>query len=125
LIWEVEYTDQLGTWWEALTETEQETIDATVRLLQQQGPHLPFPYSSGIAGSKHPQMRELRIQHHGRPYRILYAFDPRRAAILLIGGDKTGNNRWYDTFVPIADDLYDTHLDLLNEEGARNGTTLE
>ena len=124
-MWEVEYTDQLGTWWEALSEAEQETIDATVRLLQQQGPHLPFPYSSGISGSRHPQMRELRIQHHGRPYRILYAFDPRRAAILLIGGDKTGNDRWYDIFVPIADGLYDTHLDLLSKEGARNGTTLE
>lgn len=124
-MWEVEYTDQLGTWWEALNEAEQETIDATVRLLQQQGPYLSFPYSSGITGFRHPQMRELRIQHHGRPYRILYAFDPRRAAILLIGGDKTGNNRWYDTFVPIADGLYDAHLDLLNEEGARNGTTLE
>jgi hypothetical protein len=55
-------------------------------------------------------MRELRIQHEGRPYRVLYAFDPRRVAILLIGGDKTGDKRWYASFVPIADDLYDQHL---------------
>ena len=55
-------------------------------------------------------MRELRIQHKGRPYRVLYAFDPRRVAILLIGGDKTGNNRWYDQFVPIADKLYAEHI---------------
>ena len=55
-------------------------------------------------------MRELRIQHDGKPYRILYAFDPRRAAILLIGGNKTGVDRWYDVFVPIADRLYDEHL---------------
>jgi hypothetical protein len=55
-------------------------------------------------------MRELRIQHEGRPYRVLYAFDPNRAAILLIGGDKTGNNRWYEIFVPLADRLYDEHL---------------
>jgi len=55
-------------------------------------------------------MRELRIQHSGRPYRVLYAFDPRRTALLLIGGDKTGNNRWYEVFVPIADSLYDAHL---------------
>jgi hypothetical protein len=52
-------------------------------------------------------MRELRVQHQGRPYRVLYAFDPRRVAILLIGGDKTGNDRWYEKFVPRADRLYD------------------
>jgi len=51
-----------------------------------------------------------RIQHEGRPYRVLYAFDPRRVAILLLGGDKTGNDRWYDEHVPIADTLYDEYL---------------
>lgn len=56
--------------------------------------------------SRHSHIRELRIQHQGRPYRILYAFDPARNAILLIGSDKTGNDRWYDLFVPKADDLY-------------------
>ena len=60
-------------------------------------------------------MRELRIQHEGRPYRVLYAFDPNRAALLLIGGDKTGNDRWYEIFVPIADRLYDEHLKELED----------
>jgi hypothetical protein len=55
-------------------------------------------------------MRELRIQHQGDPYRVLYAFDPRRFAILLTGGCKAGDDRWYETLVPIADDLYDEHL---------------
>jgi hypothetical protein len=55
-------------------------------------------------------MRELRIQHQGRPYRIWYAFDPKRDALLLIGGGKTGDNRWYEIFVPIADRLYEEHL---------------
>ena len=54
-------------------------------------------------------MRELRIQHQGRPYRVLYAFDPERNALILIGGDKTGNDRWYEIFVPIADRLYREH----------------
>ena len=54
-------------------------------------------------------MRELRIQHEGHPYRVLYAFDPNRDAMLLIGGDKTGNNRWYEIFVPVADRLYAEH----------------
>ena len=62
-------------------------------------------------------MRELRTQHEGRPYRTLYAFDPRRAAILLNGGDKTGNDRWYETHIPMADKLYDAHLEELKKEG--------
>jgi len=66
-------------------------------------------------------MRELRTQHEGRPYRTLYAFDPRRAAILLIGGDKTGNDRWYEIHVPVADKLYDVHLEELKKEGNQNG----
>ncbi|WP_339098005.1 type II toxin-antitoxin system RelE/ParE family toxin [Deinococcus sp. VB343] len=122
--WEVEYTDELGAWWEQLSETEQESIDATVRLLEARGPQLGFPHSSGISTSRHSHMRELRIQHQGRPYRILYAFDPARNAILLIGGDKTGNDRWYDLFVPKADDLYDEHLSILEEE-AKNGKEME
>ncbi|BDP42262.1 toxin RelE [Deinococcus aetherius] len=117
MTWEVEYTDELGAWWETLIEAEQESIDAAVRLLEARGPHLGFPHTSGIHGSRHAHMRELRIQHQGRPYRILYAFDPRRSAILLIGGDKTGNDRWYEVFVPLADSLYDVHLDTLNKEG--------
>jgi hypothetical protein len=61
-------------------------------------------------------MRELRIQHQGRPYRVLYAFDPARNAILLLGGDKTGQDRWYKVYVPIADRLYDEHLQELADE---------
>ena len=75
-----------------------------------------MPHSSGVETSRHPRMRELRIQHEGRPYRVLYAFDPRRTAMLLIGGDKTGNNRWYEEYVPIADAIYDRHLRELEEE---------
>jgi hypothetical protein len=66
-----------------------------VGVLEAKGPHVPFPYSSGIARSKHDHMRELRVQSGGRPVRIFYAFDPRRSAILLIGGDKTGDKRFY------------------------------
>jgi hypothetical protein len=62
-------------------------------------------------------MRELQIQHAGVPYRILYAFDPRRSAILLFGGSKVGDDRWYEIHVPIADRLYDEHLQTLREEG--------
>lgn len=119
--WEVEYTDEFAQWWYSLTEREQESIDASVRLLEMLGPSLKFPHSSGVNGSRHGHMRELRTQFGGRPLRILYAFDPRRKAILLIGGDKTGNDRWYEEYLPMADDLYDEHLDVLRKEGLFDG----
>jgi hypothetical protein len=119
--WEVEYTDEFGQWWAKLSEAEQESVAASVGLLERLGPRLPFPHSSGIARSKHGHMRELRIQHDGRPYRVLYAFDPRRVAILLIGGDKTGNDRWYEEFVPVADRLYDEHVKALKREESEDG----
>jgi hypothetical protein len=115
--WPVEYTDEFGQWWDTLTPDEQEDVNAYVMLLQRAGPGLRYPYSSSVNSSRYPHMRELRVQHAGRPYRVLYAFDPLRAAILLIGGDKTGNDRWYETFVPIADRLYDAHLNQLRDEG--------
>jgi len=62
-------------------------------------------------------MRELRTQSGGRPLRTLYAFDPRRSAILLIGGEKTGDDRWYEKFVPLADRLFDRHLQEIKKEG--------
>ena len=80
---------------------------------------LGFPHSSGIALSKHSHMRELRIQHKGSPYRVLYAFDPKRNAILLIGGNKKGNDDWYEEYVPIADRLYDEHLQELDAESKK------
>jgi hypothetical protein len=117
MAWDVEYTDEFGNWWELLGEAEQESVAAVVGLLEERGTSLGFPHSSGINGSRHGHMRELRIQHEGKPFRVLYAFDPRRTAILLIGGDKTGNSRWYKEFVPVADALYDQHLEELYQEG--------
>jgi hypothetical protein len=115
--WEVEGTDRFANWYGELSDDEQVDVGRVVDLLVEHGPALPFPHSSGIATSKHRQMRELRIQHAGRPYRVLYAFDPRRAAILLLGGDKTGQDRWYEMHVPIADALYDEYLETLKKEG--------
>jgi hypothetical protein len=62
-------------------------------------------------------MRELRVQSGGRPLRIFYAFDPRRSAILLIGGDKTGDDRFYERMIPIADQLYDAYIAEIKKEG--------
>jgi len=112
----VEYTDEFGGWWATLTEAEQISLDAHVRRLEQRGPQLPFPYSSGVHGSRHAHMRELRVQSGGKPLRVFYAFDPRRAAILLIGGDKSGDGRFYERMIPLADALYDEHLTEIERE---------
>jgi hypothetical protein len=115
--WNVEHTREFGDWWSELTERQQEDISAVVLLLMEQGPQLPFPYSSGISGSRHSHMRELRVQSGGRTFRVFYAFDPGRVAILLIGGDKTGDGRFYERMIPVADALYDTYIDEIRKEG--------
>jgi hypothetical protein len=116
MVWDVEYTNEFGEWYGSLTEPEQDAIDRVVVVLEGAGVRLGMPYSSAILSSRHGHMRELRIQHRGRAIRVLYAFNELRTAILLVGGDKTGNNRWYEEFVPIADNLYDEHLKELEEE---------
>ena len=115
--WEVgfhgDFAREFGAW-------SEEVQDATLSVLGKLrafGPSLGRPSVDTLKGSEYPNMKELRIQHSGRPYRVLFAFDPRRCAILLIGGDKTGNDRWYEEFVPIADALYDRHLQTLKKEG--------
>ncbi len=116
-MWEVEYTDEFGVWWDSLTEAQQDDIAVSVELLCNLGPHLPRPHSDTLKGSRHSNMKELRTQSKGRPLRTLYVFDPRRRAILLIGGDKTGDNRFYDKMIPLADKLYDEHLKELKNDG--------
>jgi hypothetical protein len=114
--WDVEVTDEFNAWWDGLTVAERISVERSVLLLEERGPQLPFPYSSGVNGSRHSAMRELRVQHQGRPYRVLYIFDARRVAVLLLGGDKTGDDRWYERNVPLADQLYDNYLAEIKEE---------
>lgn len=120
MAYEVIVTEAFRDWYEDLTEPEQDRVGFVVDLLQEAGPALGHPYSSGINGSKFPHMRELRIQNKGRPYRVLYAFDPVRRALLLIGGDKTGDESWYEKAIPRADALYAEHLrELKSKPGKR------
>jgi len=108
--WDVEFTDEFEDWWNSLDEAEQTSVDASVQLLIEYGPNLKRPHSDPVRGSKHSNMKELRTQHQGRPFRTFFAFDPNRSAILLIGGDKTGDNRFYNRMIPIADKLFDVYL---------------
>jgi len=119
--WEVEFTDEFEAWWHTLSESEQGTVDARVRLLMERGPNLGFPFSSQVKTSRFPEMRELRAQAGGDPLWMLYAFDPRRTAILLVAGDKTGDDRWYEANVPVADRLFERHLRPVEKERAESG----
>jgi hypothetical protein len=114
MAFEIEYTDEFGQWWETLTESVQEDINAVVEELEGRGPNLPYPFSSKVRSSRHSHMRELRIQSGGHPIRVFYAFDPRRIAILLLGGDKKGDDAFYERMIPIVDRLYSVHLEELN-----------
>jgi hypothetical protein len=117
MTWNVEVTDECKAWLEALCEEDFDAIDYSVGLLSERGPQLDYPHSSKVNGSRHEHMRELRVQSGGRPIRIFYAFDPRRSAILLIGGDKIGDKRFYERLLPLADRLYDVYLIELKKEG--------
>jgi hypothetical protein len=115
MAYEVEFADEFETWWDRLNEDEQDNVRHSIQLLQAEGVNLKRPYADTIHGYKFPNMRELRCQHEDRPYRVLYAFDPRRTAMLLIGGDKTGRRDWYEDFVPRADRIYAQHLKEIGE----------
>ncbi len=108
--WEVEVSDEFKDWYDALREDEWESVNGAVDILAAYGPDLGRPYVDSIRGSRFPNMKELRVQHRGRPYRILFAFDPRRNAYLILGGDKTGNSHWYLDAIRRADSIYERHL---------------
>ena len=115
-MWEVEYTDEFGEWWKGLDEGDQERLIAVVSKLEERGPALPRPFADTVKGSRHANMKELRPL--GSNIRVFFAFDPRRMAILLIGGDKTGRfKEFYTQLLPVADALYDAHLEELRREG--------
>jgi len=120
MVWEVEFTDEFEAWWITLSVEEQEEVNAKVELLEERGPTLPRPHVDRIHQSRHQNMKELRGELGGKSdkeyLRVLFAFDPRRTAPLLLGGDKTDDPSWYDRFVPIADDRFDQHLTELKQE---------
>lgn len=120
-MWEVEYTDEFGAWWDTLPESVQESIAHDVEVLAAIGPGLGRPRVDTVKGSRFANMKELRTQHHGEPYRTFFAFDPRRSAILLVGGNKGGDKRFYESMIPKADGLYAEHLEELRREGLIDG----
>ena len=110
--WDVLFDAEFVEWLKTLDQGLQDEILAHVELLRRLGPTLGRPRVDTLKGSAYRNMKELRIQYHGDPWRILFAFDPLRAAILLVGGKK-GDKRWYQKHVRIADQRFKRHLDSL------------
>lgn len=113
-MWRVEFTDKFETWWEGLTPDQQELLDQRVRLLAQQGPGLGRPAVDTLSSTTVANLKELRAS----TLRVIFAFDPRRTAILLLGGDKQGQwKAWYQEAIPAAERLYARHVAELAKEG--------
>ena len=116
MAWDIEFTDEFGEWFRDLDDAEKVSLTASVDLLEELGPALGRPHVDTLKGSRVSNMKELRVQHAGRPYRILFAFDPRQTGILLIGGRK-GAKAWYRKTIALAERLYAKYLMELKKEG--------
>jgi hypothetical protein len=117
--WTIEFDEEFSAWFQSQEDDLQDEITAVLKVLAAFGPALRRPRVGNIDNSKHSQMKELIVQYQGEPWRILFAFDPDRHAILLVGGNKTGDNRWYKTNIPIADARFDKHLAELKKQKAK------
>lgn len=115
--WDVEYTDEFAEWFDGLFDAQQDAVVAVVEELRSEGPAMGRPHCDTIEHSRYKHMKELRVHQDGA-LRILFMFDPRRTAILLLGGDKSGQwNEWYPGAIKHAEDIYERYLAELREEG--------
>jgi hypothetical protein len=110
MIWEIIFHQEFEAWFFAEDLEVQTSIAMVLDILEEQGAGLGRPYVDTIKGSTFTNMKELRVQHNGNPYRILFAFDPQRQAVLLIGGNKGGDKRWYEKNIPIANRRFTEYL---------------
>ncbi len=123
MAWQIEATNEFFAWADELERADARArakLDEVIDMLGEQGPLMRRPYVGEIVNSRHHNMKELRIPAGAMELRGLFCFDPRRMAILLLGGDKREGslwNTWYEKAIPEADDLYDLYLDELREEG--------
>lgn len=115
MAWEVEASDEFRDWYVNLRLEERSSVASGVGMLEQYGPGLGRPYVDTLNESQFTNMKELRVQHQGRPFRILFAFDPRRNAYLILGGDKTGDKNWYGESIRRADSIYAQYLKEIGE----------
>lgn len=115
MAWDVEGTDQFDRWYGGLDREETRAVNTAVDFLANSGPGLGRPFVDTIDGSQIANLKELRPKRND--IRILFVFDPRRTAILLIGGSKTNDwHGWYERNIPEAERLYDDYLSELRKE---------
>jgi hypothetical protein len=110
IVWEIEVSDEFIFWYEGLDYGESLSVSRAVELLELSGPALGRPQVDSLKASRIPNLKELRVQHQGRPIRILFVFDPRRVGYLILGCDKTGDPNWYAKLIPKAERIYPQHL---------------
>ena len=121
--WVVRFEDQFEAEFGALDQPVQDALLASARLLQTYGPGLGRPHVDTLNGSKHANMKEIRFAAADGVWRVAFAFDPARDAIILVAGDKSGTSsaRFYQRLVSRADRRYDAHLKRLRGGPAKNG----
>jgi len=110
-VWRIVQTEVFGKWFAEQDEDAQVDMREKFGVLREFGPRLGRPYVDTVRESKHPNMKELRVQSRGRPFRVIFAFDPKRNAVLLIGGNKEGDKRFYKWMIPKADHLLNEYLE--------------
>ena len=116
--WTVEIGDEFQPEFSELHEDVQTEILAHSRLLQQFGPQLGRPRVDTLNDSRHANLKELRFDAAGGVWRVAFAFDPKRKAILLVAGDKSGvsEKRFYQQLIAKADERFDAHLARLKQK---------
>lgn len=104
MTWQIATVERFDVWFLGLDAAEQQDVLAAILVLEKFGPALGRPYVDSLKGTdKVKNLKELRVQHKGRPFRVFFAFDPLRQAVMLCGGDKTGDKRFYATMISIAE----------------------
>ena len=114
--WVVLYDEEFGTWLREQEAGLYDTVLSYIKLLKELGPNLRRPRVGTIDESEFSNMKEIVVQYKGEPWRILFAFDPNQAAVLLHGGCKVGDKRWYKTSIPIADARFKKHIQGLKKK---------
>lgn len=110
-MWKIIKTDTFSEWFCAQDIAAQNDVLETIKVLAAYGPQLGRPYVDTVYDSRHSNMKELIVQSKGRPFRIFFAFDPKRQAVLLVGGNKQVDKRFYKRMITIADKLLDEYLE--------------
>jgi len=115
-MWLVIFSPEFGDWFTVLEDDEKESILRMVAVLELQGHLLGRPYVDSIKGSSLANLKELRIQHRGQPYRAFFVFDRLRQAVVLCAGNKRGDKRFYARMIPLAESIYQRYLEQQSDE---------